>query len=202
MSKITKYDVVVGAIIAGTCYGFYKFLNWSIESDRKNREAREAERKAYEEYLDLMLREKDYAKLIRDASTFNKHLDAHQRNLAYDMLNNLMYEITTLDFEKNTLDKHLNKLNTYLDILLGDDEVAILATIDRQLRAEESKKIRLQREHELAMVKAAGEKELNLAKIAAEAETNKATLYSEGIRGAAEILKEVTTNERNEKSED
>ena len=180
---ITKYDVATVAAIAGISYGIYKLVKWNMAIDEEEKEKKEK----FEQYKTDVLDEKDYRSLIRQASTFNPYLDAHQRNIAFDMLNSLWYKLKN-DISKNTFDADIEVLNVYLDIFMGDDETAILATIDREIRAEESRKIKAQRAHELALAKAAGEKEIEVAKIAAEAETDKARLYSEGIKGAASLI--------------
>ena len=199
--NITKYDAAVVAAVAGISYGIYRLVKYNMGVDEEIREAK----RQFEQYRTDVLDEKDYRSLIRQASTFNPHLDAHQRNVAFDMLNSLWYKLKNTT-SRNTLDADIEVLNVYLDILMGDDETAILATLDREIRAEESRKIKAQREHELALAKAAGEKEIEVARIAAEAETDKARLYSEGIKGAANLLKAVkkedSDDECNEESED
>ena len=195
MNNSTK-KFLTAACVAGTIYSAYKLVEWiknSAEEEKKKKEE-------FENYKKEELGLKDYRKLIRDASTFNKHLNAHQRNIAFDMLQAIWFEINDLDDNKEDFDDDLENLNVCIDILLSDDEDAILSTIEREERNEEKKRIKADRDHELALVRAAGEKEVNLAKIAAEAEKNKAKLYSSAITSGAELVKEVV-NERNEKSE-
>ena len=201
--KVTKYDILagtlIGTIVAGFSYGIYKIAKYNAAIEKEAEEQREA----FRVYATEKLAEKDYNDLIRQASTFNSHLDAHQRNVAFDMLRSIMHNVNK-DTTYKAFDADLENLNVCLDILLGDDETAILATIERELRLEESRKIQAQRNHELAMAKAAGENEIKVAKIQAEAETDKARLYSEGIKSAMsaiEFVKEAK-NERSEKSED
>lgn len=198
--KINKSDLLVfgtvGILVLGSIYAGYKITKYNDILAKEEEERR----KAFRKYASDRLAEKDYNDLIRQASTFNKHLDAHQRNVAFDMLRSIMHSVNA-DTTCKTFDADLENLNTCLDILLGDDEVAILATIERELRREESRKLKAQREHELALAKAAGEKEIKVAQIAAEAETDKARLYSEGIKSAVELVKEAK-NERDEKPED
>lgn len=193
-----KADLITVAALAGTAYAGYKLISWFKKQSDEEKQKKEE----YEKYKKEQLALKDYRKLIRDASTFNKHLDAHERNIAFDMLQGIWFEITDLDdYDKRQLDDDLDNLNTCLDILLGDDEVAIKSTIERELGYEEKRRVKAERDHELALVKAAGEKEVNLAKIAADAEKSKASTYSSAIKSGAELVKEVL-NERNEKSED
>ena len=198
--KITKMDVLAGTAIACALFGAYKLVTYGLEQ-AKIADAEEAERRRqFNLYAESRFEERDYRNDIRQASTFNPHLDAHQRNIAYDMLNDLWYKAVKSTTE-NVLDANLDALNTNLDILLSDDETAVISVIDREVRREESRKVKAQREHEIALAKATGEKEIEVAKIAAEAERSKASLYSEGIKGVAEIFKEVK-DERSEESED
>ena len=198
--SINKYEVLAGTAIAAGIFGMYKLISWSIEQERIAEAEAAERRRQFNLYAESRFEERDYRSDMRQASTFNPHLDAHQRNVAYDMLNAIWCRAVK-DTSKAALDADLENLDTSLDILLGDDEVAVIAMIEREIRAEEARKVKAQREHELALAKAAGEKEIEVAKIAAEAEKSKASLYSEGIKSAAEFFKEVK-DERSEKPED
>lgn len=198
--SINKYEVLAGTAIACGIFGLYKLISWSIEQDRIAEAEAAERRRQFNLYAESRFEERDYRSDMRQASTFNPHLDAHQRNVAYDMLN-VIWCKAVKDTSESTLDADLENLDTCLDILLGDDEVAVLAMIEREIRAEESRKVKAQRDHELALAKAAGEKEIEVAKIAADAEKSKASLYSDSIKSAAEFFKEVK-DERSEKPED
>ena len=197
---INKYEVLAGTAIAAGIFGMYKFISWTLEQNRIAEAEAAERRRQFNLYAESRFEERDYRSDMRQASTFNPHLDAHQRNVAYDMLNAIWCRAVK-DTNKAALDADLENLDTSLDILLGDDEVAVIAMIEREIRAEEARKVKAQRDHELALAKAAGEKEIEVAKIAAEAEKSKASLYSEGIKSAAEFFKEVK-DECSEKSED
>lgn len=188
--------VVTSGILAGTGFGLYKLIKMSIESDRAERERRDALDKRI--YNELVLG--DYKEKIRVASLFNKNLDAHQRNIAYDILDDMFIRAKNADDDKE-FDQRVLDLSDILNIFNSEDKDAILAMLDRRMQIEANKKIKAQREHEIALAKASGEKEIELANIAAKAETKKASLYSEGMKSAATILSEVTKNERSEKSE-
>ncbi len=191
-----KENMIYAALLAGTAYATYKLINWFVEQSKEA----ELKREEFKKERDILLDEKDYRALIREATVHNKNLNAHERNVAFDLLNDIWVE--ALGDEKiKDLQDDLEDLNYHLDILLGDDKEAIMATIERQLSYEEDCKLNATRQHELAMAKAIGEKDINIAKIAADAEKNKASLYSGAIKTGMELLKEVN-NERSEKSED
>ena len=192
-----KADLITLAALAGTAYAGYKLISWLVKSNEEEKKKKEE----FEAYKKERLAANDFRKLIRDASTFNKHLDAHQRNIAYDILNASLYDATEYSEDKDDFDDSIDKLQSLIDIFMSDDEQAILSMIERREQNEEKRKLNAEREHELAVVRAAGEKELKLAKIAADAEKSKASSYSSAIMSGAELVKEVV-NERSTKPED
>ena len=196
---ITKLDIFTGAAIAACVYVSYKGFKYAKEKEEEIK----AKKKELNDYIHAMLGDSDYPSLIRKASTFNQHLNAHERNIAFDMLDSMYFDLRFAS-SKNQFDASLEVLNAYLDILLGDDEVAIQSVVEKKIAREANRKLKAQREHELAMAKAAGENEIKIAEIAAEAETSKASLYSAGIKSVAEAFMEAkeAVNERKQESDD
>lgn len=188
--------IVAGGLIAGTGFGIYKLVKIGIEADRADKERQEALNKR----IDIELITAGYKERIRTASLFNTNLDSHQRNIAYDILNDMYIRAKNSDDDRE-FDQRLIDLDDIMTIFNSDDKDAMLALLDRRIQSETNKKIIAQREHEIALAKASGEKEIELANIAAKAETKKASLYSDGIKSAATILSEVRNNERDEKSD-
>lgn len=184
------FNVIAAGAIAAALYISYKLVKNEIEVAKEE----EIRKKELEKFIREELAKKDYKTMIKQASLYNDNLDAHQRTVANDILNELFECVKEAD-DLDEFDMYLEDFMDTYDVFASKDKEAILAILDRRIQIEANRKLKAQREHELALAKAAGQNEIEIAKISANAEKAKAQLYSNGIRNAAQMVTELNKKE-------